>query len=312
MCLRTQNNLSIYVTERMRIMNLSDLVNKLKKREETQEEKQKRIEKRAFTKKNRSHKFARKVFFIFFISYGFFLTSAIWLPVQTADASPNLNTKYEVNDNYSVKMIRYDYSEKESIAEIELDIIQSSYNNGEWRLSATQDDKPLNVSFPIDNEQNIIIRIIDIPNEGDPISIVLSFVDNKNEISNVSWNFKPSNVTQVDNLPEKTPNEYRIQRCYLNIDTHNKQISKYQQKIEKQQAIIDDITRQNAELQKMLSQQTSEEQKKTNNQIKSNLTASTAASDKIKIYNQKIITLKSKIVGEQQKIQKLKNISKAN
>lgn len=285
-------------------MSISDFVNKFRKKEETEAERRTKLEKRAFSKKNSSHRFSKRVFIIFFLSYGLFWTSNIWLPVQSSSDQPKMRETYVVNDNYSVKMIRYDYCSKDRVAEIELDILQSSYQNGEWHLSATQNDIPLNVEFPIDNEQNLIIRISDVNKETEPIAIALSFIGSDSK-STVTWNYKPKKVTQVEDMPKKTPDEYRIQRCNLNIEFYEEQNKKYQKKIEKKQKIIADIQAQNSSLEELLPQQTSEEQKRTNEQITENLTASNNAADKIKAYENKIVKITAKITGEQQKKDRL-------
>lgn len=290
-----------------RMNSILDFINKFKKTEETDEERRIKLEKRAFTKKNRSHRFCILVFITFFLSYGLFWTSNIWLPMHSSNDYPKIGESYEVNDDYSVKMIRYDFCQSEKVAEIELDIIQSKYQSGEWHLSAAQNKNPLNVSFPIDNEQNLIIRIANIGKETTPITVILSFVAESESQSSVTWNFKPQNVTQVKNMPEKTPTEYRIQRCNLNIKQHKAQIEKYKKQIETQKGIVADIERQNRSLQQLLNQQTSEEQLITNKQIEENLTASNNASNRIKKYEQKIITVNSKITGEEQKRLKLKD-----
>lgn len=285
-------------------MSLSEFVNKFRKKEETEAERRIKLEKRAFSKKNKSHRFSKRVFIIFFLFYGLFWTSRLWLPVQSSSDQPKIRETYVVNDNYSVKMIRYDYSSKDRVAEIELDILQTRYQNGEWQLSATQNGNPLNVEFPIDNEQNLIIRISDVKNETDPIAIILSFIGSDNK-STVTWNYKPKKVTQIENMPKKTPDEYRIQRCNLNIQFYEKRIKKYQKKIEQERKIIADIQVQNVSLEELLYQQTSEEQKRTNEQITENLAASNNAAEKIKKYENKIVKIDAKITGEKQKKERL-------
>lgn len=282
--------------------HISKILKLFEKKEETEKEKKKRIEKRAFSKKNRSHRFCIWLVSSFLVTFAFFLTSGWWLPAASKNDFPVFNSNIEINEFYTLSLIRYDFCEAQETAEIELDINQKKYMTGEWMLSVRQNEKDLNFTCPIEDGQNLIIRITGVSSSNSILNLTLSFKDRTKQISSVSFDYKPKNVTQSTNLPEKSETQYRIDRCRLNISLFQRKIRKWDKKIESQKAVIADIQNQNIQLQDLLPQQTVEEQKVTKKQIQDNLAASTAASENIKNYQGKITKTNAKIAGEQQKI----------
>lgn len=278
------------------------------KKELTAEEKRRRLEKTAFAKKNKSHAFAKKVFICFITTYALFFSSNIWLPVTSADDFPSFYTPENLGRNQQITLIRYDYCEEQGVAEIELDIEQTTYEKGDLYLTAYLDEETvLPISYPVDEPDNKVIRITGITEPSHKITFECLFERSEEDADTLYFVYKPQNVTQVTSLAEKTENEYKIQRCHINIDRYNQDLDGLKENIDEQKAVITDIDETNAELEEMRTIQTAEEQESSAKRIEDNLTARETANENIKDYEQQIIEINQKITEENQKITKLQH-----
>lgn len=283
-----------------------DILKFFTKKELTEEEKKKRIEKKAFSKKNRSHSFAKKVLVCFVVTYGFFFSSGLWLSPDSKNNIPSFHTAEDFGRHRQITLIRYDFCEEQETAEIELDITQLEYEKGDLYLTAYLDDTTtLPISFPVDDPDTKVIRITGIESASAPIKLECLFERSDEDVDTLYFEYKPKNVTQVASLTEKTEAEYKIQRCHLNIDNYREEIEDLNEQIAEQQAVLDDIADTNSELEEIRKTQTAEEQEESAQQIERNLAASETASETIKDYQQQILEIDHKITEENQKIKKL-------
>lgn len=191
------------------------------------------------------------IIFFFVGGYVFFLSSTLWMPAS-ADASylTRIGTTTTWEDR-EVTINRWQYSEKQQLMEVDLDISNKSYDGiNKYKFSAI-DLKGYNLKCEVEIEEDnwIVLRISDIPKKWSDISLRIEMPDGKGDRLKLYTNIV--DVEKVAELKKLGRNGYMAKRFNLEIsnlqkeiDDNNKQINILNNEIVEVQKEIERINKE--------------------------------------------------------------------
>lgn len=169
-------------------------------------------------------------------------------------------------EDAEISVNRWEYSEKQHIMEVQLDIKNNSLaNNSIFTYDAVERSKGiLTVEAVVDEQDFIVLRIKDIPDKWREISLRLQ----KNKSSDPLKLYTNKNsIDYVDSLKNLSELEYRILNIESIISGYQEDIVGLNKKIKKLQDNIDTIQNNISDLEKEKEYQTKQEQTNTDTLI---------------------------------------------
>lgn len=175
--------------------------------------------------------------------YLVFFTSRFWLPVSADMVDPTPLYETETLDSYSVYLTKWEYSRKDAAMEIIIEIQTSDLIDTGLTFSAVERNAgELDITAVDKSPEYIVLRISDVPEGWREVSLHLQKDGGKNTLrlyTNID------EVTQIEDLPEKSKDGYQIDRLQGQIGYDDHQISL----IENKKAALEN---ENAELQERI------------------------------------------------------------
>ena len=175
--------------------------------------------------------------------YLVFFTSRFWLPASAEMVQPTPLYETETVDNYSVYLTKWEYSRKDAAMEIVIEIQTSDLTGTGLAYSAFERNAGgLDITAVDESSEYMVLRINDVPEDWREVSLHLQKDGGKNTLrlyTNID------EVAQAESLPEKSENEYQIDRLQGQIGYDDYQISL----IENKKAALE---KENAELQERI------------------------------------------------------------
>lgn len=282
------------------------ILNIFKKKEVTKEEQRNKLTKTAYRRKNRSHKFSKNAITLFIIMNVLFFLSPMYLPKVIKGSPFSSGTLYNLGNGKEVNAMRYDYSEAEEKAELEIDIKDKDFAPGDYQVGAVQNGKRKQVEIVIDDPLNKIFQIHNITPD-DRLTFTIQFNGNDTEASgSADIKFVPKYLTKVSSLPIKTPTEYKIQRLNLEINNIKQEIKEIENKIELLNETNKNIDTTISSLEAEKSAKTENEKMEINTSITENLATKKENEATINDYLAQIQVLKDSSIEKETIIGELK------
>lgn len=241
------------------------------------------------------------VSYIFFL--GFFLTSKMWYLDSTSDYVPvtKIGTKVTFKDrDFTLK--RWDYSEKQSMMEIEFQILNHSTDGIKNLYYEAMDIKKgyLQTETVFEESNLIVVRIKDIPDKWSQISFRIKL--SKDDERVLKYYTNKEDVNRVKEIENKSKEEYLKNRTESDKKNFEREIEKQKTMISDYEAQIDNANENISELMASKKYQTEEEQLSTDeaihkleNDIVTYQEAIAEADKKIQEYQEKIKQADEKI-----------------
>jgi len=241
------------------------------------------------------------VSYIFFL--GFFLTSKMWYPESTSDYVPatEIGKKVTFRDrDFTLK--RWDYSEKQSMMEIEFQVLNHSTDGIKNLYYEAMDIKEgyLQTETVFEESNLIVVRIKDIPDKWSQISLRIKL--SKEDESVLKYYTNKEKVNSVQKIEDKSKEEYLKNRTESDKKTLENDIEKQKTMISEYESKIDNANENISELMASKKYQTEDEQLSTDeaihkleNDIVTYQEAIAEADKKIQEYQQKIKQAEEKI-----------------
>lgn len=241
------------------------------------------------------------VSYIFFL--GFFLTSKMWYPDSTSDYVPatEIGKKVTFRDrDFTLK--RWDYSEKQSMMEIEFQILNHSTDGIKNLYYEAMDinEGYLQTETVFEESNLIVVRITDIPDKWSQISLRIKLAKDDERV--LKYYTNKANVNLVKEIKDKSKEEYLKNRTESDKKALESEIEKQKTMISDYEAKIDNANENISELMASKKYQTEEEQLSTDeaihkleNDIVTYQEAIAEADKKIQEYQQRIIQAEEKI-----------------
>lgn len=275
------------------------------KKELSEEEKHQKFLNEIYSKKNQSHKKKKTILFLFVGTYLFFFTSKLWFPVQEQSSAPKPWTVYSLGVHQAT-LVRYDYCEKQKRIEIEFDLSESEYEEGYYRYAVTENGKELPSEVVYESDSSLIINITGIKRSTDDIYFSLGFMRDEDDFDQIKFTYPINSLRRVSDLTPKTAIEYQIQRIEITIDLDKKEIKALEKDNQKQQELIDGITKRNQELSNNLEYKTEDQKAEVEEQIQNNVEQKDNAAKQIAENNAQILSLREEIAKAEDLQRKIK------
>lgn len=176
--------------------------------------------------------------FIVGLSYIFFFSSKYILPNGTKYELTAMDSVSELAPDKTVTLLRWDYSEKQKLMEIELETDNQSFDGiNTYSYSAVSRNagtKSLKTETIVSTDTMQVVHILNVPSNFKEISFRMVNSDGTGNIIKLYTNYL--DVTHVDCIESRTETQYRIMRL--------------QSDIKECEATIAELESENAELEK--------------------------------------------------------------
>lgn len=218
--------------------------------------------------KRKSNFFISTVVILFILGYGIFFSSKYWFPGRDeVIAASTLNHIYtwEMRD---VSIISWKYSEKQHMMEIQLSITNRAYDGvNDYKFEAVERKNGyLDVKKLVCNEDLIVIRIDNLKGNWSEISL-RTIIPNNSEANILKLYTNKYDVAKVENIEDKTENQYMVEELESNILTYQNEINSLEDINEDNSTTIDNCTADIAKLKSKEEFQTEQEIKDTERMI---------------------------------------------
>ena len=259
-------------------------------------------------KEKRHHKNAFALIFliVFFGGYTFFFTSKLWMPTA-GDASRLTKLGQDIfwNDR-TIRIIRWDYAEKQHTMEVELDISNSSFDGIEsYRYTALETNEGELPVTPIIEEMDwVILQIQDVPQKFAEISLRIEMPSDETA-GMVRLYTNRNDVSHVNNLEVKDKAEYLAMRYENEIEGYKQNIEDFGDTIQKSEDRIRAIKKEIEQLKQKEEYQTDEQIKETEEIIGNAENKILEEESDIAVYQSNIEELYERIENLEKQIQKL-------
>lgn len=245
--------------------------------------------------------------FIFLFCGGYFLffTSKTWLQTDSDLIKATALQKTQPFQERDITVGRWDYSEKQNMMEIELDILNRSVDGIDtYKYNAIERTKGnLKVEAVVNEPDFVILRIYDVPVKWREISIHIQLDDNS-EVMKIYTN--KNAVTRLDKINDMTETEYRIAKVEGTISKYEKEIDSLQKEQEEIQEKIDQLNLNIRQLTESKEYQTDKEQIETDQLISQSGTEIESAEKQLEDNNAEIEEYRERINNAKLQIQDLK------
>lgn len=177
--------------------------------------------------------------------YFFFLTSNQWMPTNAAaNLFSPLNETMQWNSR-DITIERWEYSPEQEIMEVELALVNQSYDGMDSYYFSAVDRKndKLNVSKVVEDPDWIILQITGVSKNFGEVSLRLNMEESSDPLDALKMYTNVHDVARVDSISAKEKKEYQADRL-------RREISIYDKTIEKATKTISELTAQNKNMQK--------------------------------------------------------------
>lgn len=258
---------------------------------------------------------------IFFLGFGFFLSSKVFLADKLDVLNTEINKEFSLAGNRTFTIKEWIYDEKDN--EMQVTLVTSgltSYLSDLDFKSVSRIDikKELPTEVKYSSNDIYIVNISEVPKDfkqvalrlvKDEVELEEVFEEeekNKKDNSIITSIYADENVVKREKISEEKVNGYAIKVTNEMIDSTQQTIKKYQKEMEKNEIIVGKINEEISELKGNLIYQTLDEQTATNNEIYSlgnEIETKETSNEEIKI---NIESLESRIERLNQRITDLK------
>lgn len=210
------------------------------------------------------------VVFLFIGGYTFFFTSRYWMPVGSdAERLTKLNVVNAWDDDREVTIIRWDYCEKSSSMEVELDIKNLSFDgNNTYDFSAVESiNGKMKVETVLEEADWVIIRLTELPKRWSEISLRIDKQEPDEDDTTLKVYTNVNDVNRVEQIIDKDINGYRKGRFEMQLAAYQKQISDVENEIQSKTEYIEEIQGEIARLETEKQYQTEEQKAETDKLI---------------------------------------------
>lgn len=213
------------------------------------------------------------LFLIVFIGgYMVFFLSPVYMPTDFSTyKSTAFNTKESLDEKHQFTLLRWDYSEKQQLMELEMDIENTAFD-GIFNYKYTAQSQPsgrMKTTVILQEESYLVLQIENVPKDFEQISFRIALPDGVNVLRFYS---NKNSINKVDNIQALSKSEYLINRLKRNIALYRENITAYQKEIEKNKETISNINSQNQELAAGKKYMTEAEAKQADQRMSSNNT----------------------------------------
>lgn len=245
--------------------------------------------------------------FIFLFCGGYFLffTSKTWLQTDSDLIRATALHKIQTFQERDITVGRWDYSEKQHMMEIELDILNRSVDGIDtYKYNAIERTKGnLKVETVVNKPDFVILRIYEVPVKWREVSVHIQFDDNS-EMLKIYTN--KNAVTRIDKINDMTETEYRIAKVEGTISQYDTEISSLQKEQKEIQEKIDQLNINIKQLTDSKEYQTEKEQAETDQLISQSKTEIESAEKDLGDNNAEIEEYRERIEKANLQIQDLK------
>ena len=234
---------------------------------------------------------------IFLIGYTVFFTSRLWMGTSGELIDPTKFYISQTADDRDITLYRWNYSQKQKLMEIDVEIINNSLNtDSEYEFSATDRNKgKIDSKISYSNDNFFSLRLTDVPRDWSEISLKISKADSQDVLIKLYTNKEScKEITEIDEL---NGNEYMIRHfndikefLQLQIDEENNQIISNNEE-------ISGINKQIKKYKDDESYQTNKEKETTNQKISSLENSIKTLNEKNDLANQNIKEYQNRIIN---------------
>lgn len=208
--------------------------------------------------------------------YIFFLNSQAWIPGGVAYRTTALNQEIKMADGNTIKIVRWDYSPSQRIAEIELEIDDKIFESGKTYSIAcysktNQDETKVNIK-PIIQEQDYFVVQMEAPNGWGQLSFHIQVNDEKYNGQLTKLYTSNDTVEVVDEIQATTKEGYLQKRMQREIEELKESIQSLKEENVNLKEKAENIKAKNSELEENKKYQTRIEIEETEKSISKNKT----------------------------------------
>lgn len=217
--------------------------------------------------KRKKNIFLSVFLFLFFGGYFVFFSSKVWLHTDSdLIKATSLQKAYIVHDR-EISIGRWQYSQKQQMMELELDINNKSTDGIEkYEYEALERRKgKLDTEVVINKPDFVILRLKNMPVNWREVSVHIQ-IDDSNMLKIYT---NKSAVKMVDNIQNRSENGYRIEREKNMITQYRNVILQLRKEQTKLQEGIDQLNENKKGLEKNKKYETEKEKQDTDQQISS-------------------------------------------
>lgn len=182
--------------------------------------------------KNMSQLFMKVFLTVFVVGYVFFLSSSLWFPTQDLISASGIGKTYTWEDR-SFTLLSWEYSESQKMMEIWIDVNNASKDlTSGYTASALERKKGTqDTEFVINSEDFIVIRINNIDKHWAEISLRISILEEDDSTDYLKLYTNKKEISRTENIPDKTVNEYYLEKIQGNIQILESEIKKIENTI---------------------------------------------------------------------------------
>lgn len=233
--------------------------------------------------------------------YAAFFTSPFWLPYSGNYSFTPLGSSIEFADHRTLTLCRWDYSPKQNLMEVELELDNPNFDGLDQYLCDVvirtgSGEQKGRVKTIIAQDDFFVLHIVDVPKNFTELSLRVQV--NSETVTGTAKIFSNKDeIRQVAGIAAKTKSEYLKDRVLALTEEYQQQIQILQETNEELSAKIENIQTKNAQLEEDKKYLTDQDIEKTNQRISSN-------ESQIKSAREQILVNESTISEYQLKIQK--------
>lgn len=235
--------------------------------------------------KNMGQIFLKVFLSVFVVGYVFFLSSSFWFPTQDLVSASEVGKEYTWEDR-RFTLLSWEYSETQRMMEVRIDVNNTSKNlTNEYAAEALERTKGRQeTEFVINSEDFLVIRINNVDRRWAEISLRISISDESDSGSNYLKLYTNKNeISRTDNIPDKTVNEYYLEKIQGNIRIIQSEIEEIEDTIYENSGQIEAYQARITELEEEKEYQTESEIADTDTligQIRSDISSLQSANEK--------------------------------
>ena len=209
------------------------------------------------------------ILFVFTGGYLFFFTSNAWMPAGSSANALTPPGQETVWNGRTVSVTRWDYCEKSSVMEVELDIRNTAYDGqNTYRYSALEKlGGKLSVSVILEEGDWVILRITDLPKRWSEVSLRMDMAEHAESAGLLKLYTNVNDVNRGSSIEERDRDGYRKVRFETQIQTYQNMIGSLQDEIRDLENEKQEISRETARLQEGRQYETLEQQRATDQAV---------------------------------------------
>lgn len=206
--------------------------------------------------------------------YIFFFNSQSIFPGGVAYRSTELHQTIKMADGNTIKIMRWDYSPTQKIAEIELEINNITFESGKQYniacyVKTNKSEKQVKTKAIV-QEQDYFVVQMEAPDDWGQLSFYVQIADEKYQNQLTRLYAARDKITVVDEIQAKTKEGYLQQRMLLAIEEYKNEIQTLENENNALNEKIENIKTKNQEFEENKKYQTSVEIAETEEMIEKN------------------------------------------